>query len=371
MTSLQVFRRHIARGSSGSSLDASEVISEACFEDWATAHRFGSPTAEKFKRALLGHVTGVDGRVPFNQEEEVAVLRVVRIKQPWPLKENESKLGLSGFRGKGFHEKNALGKECLAKKQAKKGKKMLELEGEMGENSNKRVQQQLEDSSSKRVQQQQCEPPVVDSDVPLLEFSTDLVAAASALDMPSFEMLGAAIYASTHLKPLPPNADPLSEVFSAVQAFVGSTKFGPEMWTSTMSMVRMLCMAKGMPVGASHADAKALCEELSRNLIPSHGLLMLDFSAPFEERIVHQNARSIELMGNVCFHLGGKGIKQCLAEQHRRESFRTVMLAIAQPGTEVHCKLQLPLLGYETPQLMDVFYTWNKDIRLLIQRVAA
>ncbi|KAH9253297.1 hypothetical protein BASA81_008648 [Batrachochytrium salamandrivorans] len=358
MTSLQVFRRHIARGSPGSPLDASEVISEACFEDWSTAHRFGSPTTEKFKRALLGHVTGVDGRVPFNQEEEAAVLLVVRIKQPWPLKENASKLGLSGFRGKGFHEKNALGKECLAKKQAKKGKKMLELEGESVMGDSKRIQQ--------------CEQPVVIPDLPYLEvFAGPIAAVLDTPSTPSFEMLGAAIYESTHPVPLPPNADPMSEVLNAMHSFFKDIPtFGPEVWTSMMDLGKILCLAKGMTVGASHADAVALCEQLSGDLLPSHALLMLDFTAKFEERIVHQNPRSIELVGNVCSNLGGKAT-MFIGEQHRLESFRAIMLACSQPGTEVHCKLYLALVGQETLQLMDVFYSWNKDLRLLIQRIAA
>jgi hypothetical protein len=64
MTSLQVFRRFIISKPDGS-LDASPIITDACFESWAQSHRFTGPNPEKYKRALLGHVTGVDGRVPF------------------------------------------------------------------------------------------------------------------------------------------------------------------------------------------------------------------------------------------------------------------------------------------------------------------
>jgi hypothetical protein len=112
-------------------LDANGVVSKACFNEWVATRvvQTSSFDYEKsFQRALTAHLTGSDGRKPFNPEEEVAVLLVVRQKRTWcvcaggaeaeasasstdearqrpafdPLK---CTVGQQGFRALGYHER--------------------------------------------------------------------------------------------------------------------------------------------------------------------------------------------------------------------------------------------------------------------------
>jgi hypothetical protein len=53
----------------------------------------------------------VDGRSPFNPDEEAAVLYVLRKKRLWPCFPAHLRIGTNGFRSKGYHEKNS---ECLS-----------------------------------------------------------------------------------------------------------------------------------------------------------------------------------------------------------------------------------------------------------------
>jgi len=72
-----------------------------------------SEPEKNFQRALTAHVTGSDGRQPFTQQEEEAILSLIRNRVPWPafqgLDSNLSKLGSKGFRPLGYHEKRKKG----------------------------------------------------------------------------------------------------------------------------------------------------------------------------------------------------------------------------------------------------------------------
>ena len=109
VTSIKLFRKFLERNHDGT-LNASKVISTACYQTWLetrTAPRKHSPESLlAFRRALAAHVTGSDGRVPFEKEEEEAVLRTLRVKESWPcFAEAGLKEGQVGFRAAGFHEK--------------------------------------------------------------------------------------------------------------------------------------------------------------------------------------------------------------------------------------------------------------------------
>ena len=93
-------------------IDASRVVSKECFHAWLVSRCTASAEPEKnFQRSLTAHLTGSDGRVPFTEQEEQAILRVVRSNKPWPAFQDcdpqsaISKLGTKGFRPLGYHEK--------------------------------------------------------------------------------------------------------------------------------------------------------------------------------------------------------------------------------------------------------------------------
>lgn len=88
-------------------LDASGLVSRQCYDLWVNTRKTLPPNPEKaFQRSLSAHVTGVDGRVPFTQDEEEAVLRILRRKERWLcFEKSNTRFGQMGFRAKGYHEK--------------------------------------------------------------------------------------------------------------------------------------------------------------------------------------------------------------------------------------------------------------------------
>jgi len=91
-TSIMVFRRFLKTESNPNSgggdeavvIDASGVVSFACYEAWVKNRTAMPGEPERiFRRSLISHVTSVDGRQPFTAKEEEAILRVLRRKQIW------------------------------------------------------------------------------------------------------------------------------------------------------------------------------------------------------------------------------------------------------------------------------------------------
>jgi len=104
--SLKVFRRWLTKG--GTDIDASEVVSKACFDDWCLGRSCQSSAglSRSFQMVLTAHITGSGGRQPFQHDEEAAILKVIRKKQIWPaFKGTKLTIGCRGFRGHGYHEK--------------------------------------------------------------------------------------------------------------------------------------------------------------------------------------------------------------------------------------------------------------------------
>jgi hypothetical protein len=58
---------------------------------------------------VTNHISAVDGRSAFEQEEEQAILLVLREKMAWPCAPEHSSIGALGFRSDGWHEKKERG----------------------------------------------------------------------------------------------------------------------------------------------------------------------------------------------------------------------------------------------------------------------
>ncbi|KAH9249045.1 hypothetical protein BASA81_013257 [Batrachochytrium salamandrivorans] len=106
-TSLKVFRTFLKVNPVDGSVDASQIHSRVCYEAWLASRGVEETdaVAKKFYRTLSNHVSGVDGRSPFERHEEQAILLVLRVKQRWPCFPSHLRLGVAGFRSKGFCEK--------------------------------------------------------------------------------------------------------------------------------------------------------------------------------------------------------------------------------------------------------------------------
>ncbi|KAH9255993.1 hypothetical protein BASA81_005769 [Batrachochytrium salamandrivorans] len=107
LTSLQIFRSHIVRNAEDGTLDVSGLVSKACYQEWLDA-KFAlrsDAEAKKYHRALTNHVSGVDGRTPFEPEEEEAILILLRKREPWPCFPIHLATMGKRYRTMGYHEK--------------------------------------------------------------------------------------------------------------------------------------------------------------------------------------------------------------------------------------------------------------------------
>mmetsp|Transcript_3711 Transcript_3711/g.4955 ORF Transcript_3711/g.4955 Transcript_3711/m.4955 type:complete len:104 (+) Transcript_3711:65-376(+) len=83
ITSIQIFRRYIVKKIENGieTFDASEVFSKECFLEWLrTRNQVPKQPEESFRRALTAHIRASDRRSPFSQEEEAAILCILRKK---------------------------------------------------------------------------------------------------------------------------------------------------------------------------------------------------------------------------------------------------------------------------------------------------
>ncbi|KAH9255992.1 hypothetical protein BASA81_005768 [Batrachochytrium salamandrivorans] len=107
LTSLQIFRSYMVRHHEDGTLDVSGLVSKACYQEWLNAKGVveSDSEARKYHRTLTNHVSGVDGRSPFELQEEQAILILFRKRKPWPcFPDHLSSLGRR-YRTRGYHEK--------------------------------------------------------------------------------------------------------------------------------------------------------------------------------------------------------------------------------------------------------------------------
>jgi hypothetical protein len=109
-TPLQLFKSFLFVLPDGS-LDASKIHSRECYLQYLINRRAVDTDSEmqKFRRTLSNQLSGVDGRMPFDPEEESAILKVLRVRRPWPCVPEQRVIGSMGFRSRGYHEKKADG----------------------------------------------------------------------------------------------------------------------------------------------------------------------------------------------------------------------------------------------------------------------
>lgn len=89
-------------------VDVADIFSTKCFSYWLNTrpNEIKHPQ-QSFQRALYAHIRGADGRKPFPEEVEKALLRELRQESnPWTrmFGENVFKLGKKGFKRCGYHE---------------------------------------------------------------------------------------------------------------------------------------------------------------------------------------------------------------------------------------------------------------------------
>lgn len=105
-SSHDVFMKYVEYGNDGT-VNCSELTGKACYNYWLIT-RLKKPQnpSESFRRALTAHCRGDDGRQPFPQEVEIALIKHLKVKSTWKCFEGtDVKIGVRGYKAKGYHEK--------------------------------------------------------------------------------------------------------------------------------------------------------------------------------------------------------------------------------------------------------------------------
>lgn len=126
VSSYKIFNRFVKVDESTGEIDASQILSPACYDAWVKSRRKKpKKPQEAFRRALTAHCRGVDGRKPFTEGVERSLLVELRRKKPWACFENCKgcgSIGVQGFPSQGYHEKEAQEKsQRMQKLQKKRG----------------------------------------------------------------------------------------------------------------------------------------------------------------------------------------------------------------------------------------------------------
>eukprot|EP00924_Labyrinthula_sp_SR-Ha-C_P009815 snap_masked-scaffold_86-processed-gene-0.14-mRNA-1 protein AED:0.24 eAED:1.00 QI:0/0/0/1/1/1/2/0/217 len=101
----------------------SDILTKLCFNTWIrTRKRVLKQPELSFRKALIAHTRGKDGRKPFTRTLESIILSEVRKTQIWPCFEGSKNkkvlnIGCKTFKSLGFHEgKNTSNKKITKRK---------------------------------------------------------------------------------------------------------------------------------------------------------------------------------------------------------------------------------------------------------------
>eukprot|EP00924_Labyrinthula_sp_SR-Ha-C_P014354 maker-scaffold_20-snap-gene-3.37-mRNA-1 protein AED:0.25 eAED:0.25 QI:62/1/1/1/1/1/2/74/275 len=119
ITSFQVFQYFITKDEQGRRT-GDKIFSKECFHTWLETRKEKIVHPEEsFRRTLLAHLRGTDGRQPFDPEIEMSLLNLLRENNhkkkseksnPWSrcFDGNKQRIGKRGFNKLGFHEQKKL-----------------------------------------------------------------------------------------------------------------------------------------------------------------------------------------------------------------------------------------------------------------------
>jgi hypothetical protein len=84
-----------------------------CYDHWlSTRTETPKDPIKVYQKALVAQLTAKDGRKAFTEEEERAIMVVLKKKQMWPCSPKGRRVGINGLRPStmGYHER--LASEC-------------------------------------------------------------------------------------------------------------------------------------------------------------------------------------------------------------------------------------------------------------------
>lgn len=354
-TSIQVFRDFLRRLPDGS-IDASEVTSPECFEAWLRLRPYRTQPEKAFRRSLTGHLTGVDGRIPFTQEEEEAILKVIRRKQKWECFKHETKAGSSGefgFRAKGFHEKMLEGSAPSTSKKRAKMTLLVSQSAHMAASAN--GVETAQDNSS----------------INLASNPSGLVSTLPTQVSPSYPLTPSycSLFSAPSLIPLPtdlPMSSSDSDRKTCVLDRFASASI--EAWQTVSSLFRMLVISRGWIYTAAREEQAESLLAAQTSLYPDwHILIVSPNVASFSDRILAQNLLSEKMYGKIAKKYGGFSGTLIFLEDSL-QTIRAAGRAMQQPGEPVSYDVRHKCAGVPKVRWMRLFLTLDSDTHLLIQR---
>lgn len=110
VSSFEVFLEFLTINKDGS-YNADKIFSKQCYHRWlATRQKVPKLPEESFRRAITAHIRGTNGRKPFSEAQERAVLKILRKRERWNCFDSEQNIGKLGYQKLGFHEEKSLGR---------------------------------------------------------------------------------------------------------------------------------------------------------------------------------------------------------------------------------------------------------------------
>jgi len=361
-TSIRVFRQFISRGPDGK-LEASRITSIDCYSAWLQTRKILAGSPERaFRRALSAHITGVDGRTPFNQDEEEAVLRVVRQRERWECFMNSPyKFGEMGFRTKGFHEKALCG-EVAANPPKKRAKQLPQTRDPL---TSKPLQSKGGCQQESSEENSSGEEAYLSGNISSPDPDYDFMADAPPLDSSTIERLHPALsYEEGSGSSIPTNYEDLLMMFRyAIEKF--KPRYGEGWWGQIHTMGRFILVSWGFVGDVSMPEAEALLQQVSDEHPGEYVMLYDHTSKRYEDKIVLQNPLAIEYFGGISRQHGGYGGKRFPPEETWK-MFRTLVSAYVNKGQEATMVWRIRCFGKY--QLCETTLQLDLQTKLLVER---
>jgi len=368
MTSIRLFREFLTRHEDGS-VNATRINSTECYQAWIASRKATATEPEKsFQRTLSSHLTAVDGRVPFNREEEEAILKVLRKKERWPCFSHCSiRFGQAGFRALGFHEKrdHHLSKTGATTPSRKRG--------QMNRKTPKR---------SKKARMSESEYDSTDS-------SSDVIAdsskSATSEDYTSKSFASEECeHSDSTARPIieeddclgEKRATPIEQVDSSSesrflqisrQIVSGVAEGSLEAWTRLFAIGRMIIFSTGWLQQPTIEQAKVLMERVAL-AHPDDSIIITDLTTTkFSDRFLVQNEISKRYVGVITRDQGGSS-KRLIRSRDYWILLSAIVNAFRGNGEESYARMYCCSTVDDRELLVDAYISVDPATRMLILR---
>jgi hypothetical protein len=366
VTSAKIFRKFMKTLPDGR-LDAAGVVSSECYAAWLAARKHKTMHPEKaFQRTLAGHLTGSDGRRPFTEEEESAVLAVLRKRMRWPCFEHlPVRYGEAGFRTKGYHER-------LREERSSVNGGTTSATSSIA--STHASSEGVEEHELRRSKRRRALPESEEEDDDY--FGSDDGAAKQSNDEQKeggfekefFEEL-------VHRARFVEVDDPtryynMNVLIVSCLAIVRTIANWSRLWDILYMFTRMRVYAKGWFSSPSDEEIAEVMNELNAKY-PNDGIVLISMTqSSFKDRFIAQNENALKFFGPIAKQYGGFSGKQMRMEPRSGwVVLLNILKAHAYPSVEHICDAPLRSdVGRGPSRMYRIIFTADESRRFVVER---